>query len=351
MSDSDVDTGGMGTRRLSDSDAEALISGRPVEGVPSELGDMLSTMREQAASGPGVPISGALAEFIVESAPSVTPIGAASSMTSLRGSRRIAKKAAAGFAIVPAKILIGATMAAAAVGGAQAFGIVDVPLLPGPEPVVVTTVPVEIVPPTTSAASARPTTTTVAPSTTTVASVPASTVSGAIIPVPSTVNEARVTSPPTVPTQAAVDGTSGCDFGQETSGRPDGESNADAPDQRPDVALNTAVPQIDPCKRGGPDQTRPSAPVDTMPSVPAAPSRGTGTPSSVPDNNGANPGGGAPAQSPGDNSGNASGERNGAASDRVPASGQGGNDNSGGGSVSTTSPPRNSGQGRTPPGN
>jgi hypothetical protein len=339
MSDFDVDIGGMSTGLLSDSDAEALIAGDRVDGVPPQLGDMLSTIREQATEGPGVPISGALTEFIIARTASVTPIGAASAKANRPGPRRFAKKAAAASTIVPAKLLIGATMAAAAVGGAQAFGVVDVPLLPGPEPVVVTTtVPVETLPATASA------TTTVVPSTTIVAlsqSSAGTTVSRATVPGQPPSNATPVASPPAVSTPATEDLASGCDFGQETSGRPAGESNGDPPDRRPDVPANTVVLPIDPCTRGEDDRPRPPEPADT--------SRGNGAPSSVPGANGGDSVGGSPGPTPEDHPGHASGHSGGAAPDHVPTSAQGGNGNGGGGSA-PTSLPRNPGQGRTPRG-
>lgn len=127
MNDFGVDTDGMNRRRLSDTDIEALIGGRPVDGVPVQLNAMLSTMREQAQTGPSVPISGALSEFIIDANPSAVPVNAEIVTASSRWSRPIATRAAAVLAIVPAKILIGATMAAAALGGAQAFGVVAAP--------------------------------------------------------------------------------------------------------------------------------------------------------------------------------------------------------------------------------
>lgn len=359
MSDSDVATGGMSARRLSDHDAEAVLAGRSVEGVSPGVGEMLSTMRERATIGPGVPIAGALIEFVVDSAPAVTSIGAASSITGQRGPRRVAKKAAAAVVIVPAKILIGATMAAAAaVGGAQAFGIVDIPLLPGPEPVVVTTIPFEVVPPTISAVPA----TIVAPTLTTTDTPSTAPAAAAHVATGTTANDGsgRVrqstntdhgATRPVAPTQSIVEGTSGCDFGQATGGRLRDEANEDATDGRPDVAVNTPVLPSAPCRTGGLDRTKPSAPVDTKPSAPGDPSRATAPPSSVPVNNGAHPGGAATAPSsiPGADSGNAAGVSNGAQPDHSSTSERGADDNFGGG-VSQASPPPNTGRGRTPPG-
>ena len=177
---------------------------------------MLSAMRERSESGPSVPISGALSEFIIEAHPSVISAGAGPLKTSQRRSWPVAKRAAAVLAMVPAKILIGASMAVAAVGGAQAFGVVDVPLLPGPGPSVVTTIPAEPVPSETSDAPAKPVPTTVPSGSTS----KAATETHRTIPPRPAVNEAPVTSPPTLPPQAAVEGAPGCEFGQDTSARP-----------------------------------------------------------------------------------------------------------------------------------
>ena len=260
---------------------------------------MLSAMRERSESGPSVPISGALSEFIIEAHPSVISAGAGPLKTSQRRSWPVAKRAAAVLAMVPAKILIGASMAVAAVGGAQAFGVVDVPLLPGPGPSVVTTIPAEPVPSETSDAPAKPVPTTVPSGSTS----KAATETHRTIPPRPAVNEAPVTSPPTLPPQAAVEGAPGCEFGLDTSARP------------------TAAPPTDPCAPGAAEGT------DNAPPEPAA---AAGAPASVPRNNAANHA--TPTPTPAANSGRASD-----ASSAVEK-------------ASTTNPAQNSGQGRTPPG-
>ena len=266
---------------------------------------MLSAMRERSESGPSVPISGALSEFIIEAHPSVISAGAGPLKTSQRRSWPVAKRAAAVLAMVPAKILIGASMAVAAVGGAQAFGVVDVPLLPGPGPSVVTTIPAEPVPSETSDAPAKPVPTTVPSGSTS----KAATETHRTIPPRPAVNEAPVTSPPTspptLPPQAAVEGAPGCEFGQDTSARP------------------TAAPPTDPCAPGAAEGT------DNAPPEPAA---AAGAPASVPRNNAANHATPTPTPTPAANSGRASD-----ASSAVEK-------------ASTTNPAQNSGQGRTPPG-
>jgi hypothetical protein len=346
MSDFGVGTGGMSMRRLSDSDAEALIAGGRVDGVPAALDAMLSTMRERAESVQGIPISGALSEFIIKGNLSAIAAGAGTFRASPGRFGPTAKRAAAAFAIVPAKILIGASIAAAAVGGAQAFSIVDVPLLPDPGPQVVTSVPVVTVPAETSdepATTVATTATSVLPSTqatetdtTAATAVPASaqaTETDTTTPVRPPMNQDAVSSRPTLPTQAAVEGIPGCEFGQNTSARPDSPGHAEAP-------------SLDPCAAGTPGG------IDNGPPVLVEPTGGVGAPASIPASNGASPPAGAPGQSAGDNSGNGAGNSNGAAPAPAPNSGQGGNagaDDVGLGNASTD-PPRSSGQGRTPPG-
>jgi hypothetical protein len=329
MSDFGVGTGGMSMRRLSDSDAEALIAGDRVDGVPTALDAMLSTMRERAESVQGIPISGALSEFIIKGDLSAIAAGAGTFRASPGRFGPTAKRAAAAFAIVPAKILIGASIAAAAVGGAQAFGIVDVPLLPDPGPQVVTSVPVVTVPAETSDES----TTTVATTATSVLPSTQPTETDTTTPVRPPMNQDSVSSRPTLPTQAAVEGIPGCEFGQNTSARPDSPGHAEAP-------------SLDPCAAGTPGG------IDNGPPVLVEPTGGVGAPASIPASNGASPPAGAPGQSAGDNSGNGAGNSNGAAPAPAPNSGQGGNagaDDVGLGNASTD-PPRSSGQGRTPPG-
>lgn len=300
MSDFDVHTNGMNKRRLSDADAEALIAGRRVEGAPPGLDAMLSTMRERAESGPSVPISAALSEFIIDGNPSAIASDAAPLSSSPRRFRTRAKRAAAVLAVVPAKILIGASMAAAAaVGGAQAFGVVDLPLLPGPAPQVVIPTPVEIVPP--------------------------------------TVDDRPVISPPTPPTQARVDGTSGCEYEQEGSPRP----NATRP---------TAVPSIDTCETDAP------ARIDRTPSTtdertPVDPTTGDDAPASGTDDNGEHPDVEAPAEAPDDHSGDVTGGGGPEVSVPEPNPDHASNADSSArdlDSDSITNPPSDSGEGRTP---
>lgn len=286
MSDSDVETIETMDPRLSDTDAEALFAGRSVAEVPQELSEILSHMREQATSGPAVPLSAAVSEFIVESVASVTPIRTTASTPTSRRRRSRAKKAAAAFAIVPAKMLVGATMAAAAaVGGAQALGVVDVPFLPGPDPQVVSTVPVETVPETSVASSV--------PAATTVTSAPGSmdTARTAISAPGSTErvgSDAAMSAPPTVApvassntdsTHGAVEGDPACGFGQEAPGQRGGESNADVPVPRPDNGANTTTPSIEPCERGDSERAPASVPSSSPSSAAVDRDRGTGAPS------------------------------------------------------------------------
>lgn len=229
MSDFDVESNDMYTRRLSDADAEALMAGRPVAGAPSDLVDMLSTMRRRAETGPSVVASAALREFVVDGNVSANPVAVASagSLRERSRPRSRATRAAALLAVVPVKLLIGASMAAAAVGGAQAFGVVDLPLLPRPtSPVVTTTVPVEIV--------------------------------------PRLVDADPATSSSTLPAQARVGGLMGCEFGH---------GNA----SRPDVTRPTVTPSIDPCTSDA------SADIDAPPRTPVEPAPGARVPAFVPD--------------------------------------------------------------------
>ena len=219
----------------------------------------------------------------MRAAPSVTPIGAASAKASRPGPRRFARRTRRRIHDRAREASHRGDDGRSCSRRRPGVGVVDVPLLPGPEPVVVTTpIPVETVPPTVSA------TTTVVASTTIVALSPSSagtTVTRATVP-----GQPPSNATPGFPTggvdSSHEDGASGCDFGQETSGRPAGESNGDVPDRRPDVPANTVVLPIDPCTRGEDDQPRPSEPADT--------SRGNGAPSSVPGANGGDSVGGSP---------------------------------------------------------
>lgn len=134
MSKFDVLDGGMAERRLDDANIEALVDGQPVAEVSAQLTELLAAMRDHAETD--VPVSAALNEFFVAG----TPSGAHSAVSgdgvtvlSLRR-RRVSSlaKAASAVGLVPVLLMIGVTMvAAAALGGAHMAGLVDVPLLPG----------------------------------------------------------------------------------------------------------------------------------------------------------------------------------------------------------------------------
>ncbi len=281
MSGSDVDTIETMGPRLSDTDAEALIAGQPVAGVPPELSDMLSMMRDRVTTGPNVRLTGALCEFVEESVASVTPIRTKASTAASPRTRSLARKAVAGFAIVPAKIFIGATMAAAAVGGAQALGVVDVPMLPGSGSQVVSSVPAETLPPRSSNVSTTPVEKTVPVATDAVRH------ATAVVPEPSASNSATVAepvsgSPQTIPTRGAVVGEPWCEFGQKTSGRRGEASNDNTPVKRPDKDAQPAAPAVEPCDTVAPEHASTTAPLDSPSSRPVDRSGGNGASPSVP---------------------------------------------------------------------
>jgi hypothetical protein len=125
MSGSDVAGGEMDFRGLSDSDIEALIAGDRVAGSPGQLSELVAALRTEFDVTPTVNVGTALGEFIdvvdVTSVPAASGVG---------GKRRLATKAAAVFGAVSVKVMLGAAVAAASVGGAHALGVVDVPGLP-----------------------------------------------------------------------------------------------------------------------------------------------------------------------------------------------------------------------------
>ncbi len=134
MSDFGVVSDDMTNRALTDADIEALIQGAAVPGAPASLTDLLVSLRQRAADVPGVPVSGALSEFIIGRASPLAPIATCGSHRTLTAATRrptsLWARASALLGLVPVYVLIGATAAAAAVGGAQLLGLVDVPFLP-----------------------------------------------------------------------------------------------------------------------------------------------------------------------------------------------------------------------------
>lgn len=361
MSDSDVDMDKTMGPLLSDTDVEALIAGQTVAGVPPELSDMLSMMRDQAVTGPAVPLTGAASEFVEESVASVTPLRKRATTAASPRARSIAKKAVAGFAIVPAKILIGATMAAAAVGGAQALGVVHVPILPGSGSQVVSSVPAQTLPPRSSDVVTVPTPTVPGSSEAagTAPAAPPSTEGSGSATVVRSVPPRETVSPVvdessnssrSAPTRGAGDGEPGCEAGKVTSEQRRGESNDGAPVQRPDEGPNTTAPTIAPCDEGAPGHTATSAPLDSTSSVPVDRSRDTGAPPSVPGDD-TDRSGRPPAPTRGSGTDDSVADDGPGASDLSPATDQrtdSGPAHSGRDSASTTEPSKNPGRGRTP---
>lgn len=260
MSDFDVVDDGMTNRALSDADIEALIAGTPVAGAPAPLTDLLVSLRQRAAGAPRVPVSGALSEFIVGTASPLTPTA-----TSDRRSRVVARRptsllarASALLGLVPAYVLIGATAAAAAVGGAQLLGIVDVSFLPDRGHHVETPAPSEPEP----GAAVPPvaTTPTTAPTSSTIETGGHSTSTPAV-PEPPT-SQRPAPAVPVLPDPADTNATTvGC--GPATT-QPAGPPTSH-------VATQTSPP-ANACEPSTPVSTTPVTPTPgTRPPVPAAP--------------------------------------------------------------------------------
>jgi hypothetical protein len=157
MSGSDVSRDGMSHQRLTDADIDRAISGRSRDDANDELLQFVAALRGLADSGPSVRVAGALQEFIVDgTATSVPAVEAEPETTGPWKIRRLAT--ASVFGIVPAYLVIGSTLAAAALGAAHLSGVVDVPLLPERAPQIQTWSPptssdVEELDPSTSSSS------------------------------------------------------------------------------------------------------------------------------------------------------------------------------------------------------
>lgn len=257
MNNFDVVDGDMEDRRLTDAEIEALIEGRPVAGAPAQLTDLLAALRHHADTD--VPASAALDEFFVTGESS----GAQSSVSGEGGTvlvlrRRRASslvKAASIVGLVPVPLLIGATMAAAAaLGGAHAVGLVDVPLLPdhtAPIEVIVPIMPETDSPPPsdTSRVAGQDSGTRESPEVD-AASKPSAAVASArqhsreeLVPAD------RDAAAPALPNEAAVQGTPGCEFGQEvpeTHGAPRTTTTVSRADTARDLDIGRPV---DPCEQ------------------------------------------------------------------------------------------------------
>ena len=131
MSDFDVLDNSMTNRGFSDAEIEALIAGSAVAGAPTPLVDLVASLQQRSAAVPSVAMSSELTAFVasVATAPRRIDTSAAHATHAQRPTAWLAK-AAALLGLVPTSLLIGATVAAAAVGGAQFLGIVEVPFLP-----------------------------------------------------------------------------------------------------------------------------------------------------------------------------------------------------------------------------
>lgn len=142
----------MGNPRLTHAAIESLIAGDHVVDAPAQLTELVATLRRFVGDMPSVPVSGALREFIVDGARSPASIAAevrtGRAVKPIRRPRLSLAKVAAALGLIPAPILLGVAVAAAALGGAYVVGV-DLPLLPDPHPPVeirtpATTIPVDI---------------------------------------------------------------------------------------------------------------------------------------------------------------------------------------------------------------
>lgn len=136
MNGSDVAWGEMNFRGLSDADIEALIAGEPAAGAPSQLSELVGGLRSEFDTTPAARVGTALGEFIDIVDLTTTPTVAAASRPGGLGT-----KAVAVFGALSLKVLLGAAVAAASVGGAQALGVIDVPGLPNRAPATQVDVP------------------------------------------------------------------------------------------------------------------------------------------------------------------------------------------------------------------
>ncbi len=125
MSRPDVLGSEMNFRRLSDADIEALIAGEPAAGTPGPVVELVSALRSEFDATPTVGVGPVLGEFI-----DVVDLTTMPTETSARRTAGLGTKAAAVFGALSVKMLLGAAVAAASVGGAHALGVVDVPGLP-----------------------------------------------------------------------------------------------------------------------------------------------------------------------------------------------------------------------------
>lgn len=154
-------------------DIEQLLSGRSAAGAP-EFADVVSVLRSGFGSHEIPAVGAALKEFVDpallaewQQTPVSTTVAAAAPMRREPAIGRTRKKLATVGTFVgtfTGKILLGAALAAAAAGGAQALGVIDLPGFdhhrPAPSDVVVpttSTVPVDTVPATTVGTTIRPT--------------------------------------------------------------------------------------------------------------------------------------------------------------------------------------------------
>ncbi len=128
--------GGMKFRGLSDADIEALIAGELVAGTP-ELSALVGALRGEFDVTPTVQVRTALGEFI-----DVLDVRTSTVPSSAGNGGGLAAKAAAVFGAVSVKVLLGAALAAASVGGAHVLGFVDVPGLPDKAPTARVEIPV-----------------------------------------------------------------------------------------------------------------------------------------------------------------------------------------------------------------
>lgn len=183
----------MERRRLTDSAIESLIAGESVAGTPAQLTEMVAALRNYSAALPDVPVSGALKEFIVDGARQRPFVTAANSEPSKRTKLWYAKVAAA-VGAVPAHLLLGTTVAVAAVGGVFVLNVVDGPHVPNPRPPIETPEPSTTVPVVETPGRGAP-----------------------VVDQPTHTPPANPTSR-TLPDQANVEGTAGCKNGQHAAG-------------------------------------------------------------------------------------------------------------------------------------
>ena len=117
--------GEMNFRRLRDADIEALIAGEPAARVPGRVAELAGALRSEFDATPTVGVGTALGEFL-----DVVDLTTTPTATSAGSGGGLGTKAAAVFGVLSVKMLLGAAVAAASVGGAHVLGVVDVPGLP-----------------------------------------------------------------------------------------------------------------------------------------------------------------------------------------------------------------------------